>query len=208
MPEKLPTQESVAEREAKITGKPPRIEPLSPEEFTPEVREFTDNLQRVVGLSPDGKVPEFLATMLRYPALNSAHIGLALVLMKGTLSDRDRELIILRNAWLCQAPYEWNAHVVTAKRLTAMPSEDIERITIGSAAPEWDEDERAILKAVEELHADAMISDATWATLSKRLSYEQLLELPILVGQYCGVAFLQNSIRARLMPGDVGLTAR
>jgi hypothetical protein len=35
-----------------------------------------------------------------------------------------------------------------------------------------------------------------------------LLEFPILVGQYLGVAFLQNSIRARLMPGHIGLAAR
>ena len=45
------------------------------------------------------------------------------------------------------------------------------------------------MRATEELHANAMISDATWATLSKRLDDRQLIELPVLVGQYQGVAY-------------------
>jgi alkylhydroperoxidase family enzyme len=200
--------ERVRAREAEIIDKPPRIPPLKPEEFTPEIREITDNLQRAVGLVPDGKVPEFVATMLRYPKLNQAHTELALTLMNGTISERDRELAVLRVGWLCQAPFEWNAHVNVGKRKAGLTTEDIERVTIGSSAPGWSEADRGILRAVEELISDAMISEETWALLSKRLSYEQLLELPILVGQYLGVAFLQNSIRATLMPGDIGLTAR
>lgn len=202
-----PHADAVRAREAAITGQPPRIAPLAPEEFTPEVRAITDNLQRAVGIEPNGLVPEFMATMLRYPSLNEAHTNLALRLMKGALSDRDRELAVLRTGWLCQAPYEWNAHVNIGKRI-GLTSEEIERVTAGSSAPGWSDEDRAILKAVEELFADAMISDETWATLSTRLTQQQLLELPVLIGQYQGVAYLQNSIRTRLMPGDIGLSAR
>jgi alkylhydroperoxidase family enzyme len=201
--------ERVRAREAEIIDKPPRIAPLKPEEFTPEVRQITDDLQRAVGLEPNGQVPDFVATMLRYPALHHAHTELALMLMtKGTLSDRDRELAVLRVGWLCQAPFEWNAHVNVGKRLAGITSEEIERVTIGSSAPGWDEHDRAILRAVEEMHDDAMISEETWTILAKRLDEKQLLELPILVGQYQGVAFIQNSLRVTLMPGDIGLTAR
>jgi 4-carboxymuconolactone decarboxylase len=200
--------ERVRAREAEIIDKPQRIPPLAPEEFTPEVRQITDNLQRAVGLVPNGKVPEFVATQLRHPKLHHAHTELALTLMNGTISERDRELAVLRVGWLCQAPFEWNAHVTVGKRKAGLTTEDIERVTIGSGAAGWSDDDRAILKAVEEMIDDAMISEDTWTALAKRLSYEQLLELPILVGQYLGVAYLQNSIRATLMPGDVGLTAR
>lgn len=205
----VPTAEQVRAREAEILGRPPRIPPLKPEEFTPEVRQITDDLQRAVGIEPNGRVPEFVATMLRYPALHQAHTELALALMtRGALSHRDRELAVLRTGWLCQAPYEWNSHVTIGKRLAGLSTEEIERVTVGSSAPEWSDDDRAILRAVEELHDDAMISEETWAALAARLDDKQLLELPILIGQYQGVAFLQNSIRATLMPGDVGLTAR
>jgi 4-carboxymuconolactone decarboxylase len=210
--EKMPstdfTPEQIRAREAAILDQPPRIAPLKPEEFTPEVRKITDDLQRAVGVEPDGNVPAFIATMLRHPRLHQAHTDLALVLMRGTLSDRDRELAVLRVGWLCQAPFEWAAHVRTTKRMKALTDEEIARVTIGSSAPEWEEHERAVLKAVEEMFGNAMISDQTWATLAKRWSEQQLLELPLLIGQYQGVAYIQNSLRNELMPGDVGLTAR
>lgn len=203
------TDDPIRAREAKILDLPQRIPPLKPEEFTPEVRKMTDDLQIAVGLAPNGQVPDFVATMLRYPLLHHVHTELALVLMtKGVLSDRDRELAVLRVGWLCQAPFEWNSHVTIGKRIAGLTSEEIERVTVGSSSPAWNDDDRAILAAVEEMFDDAMISEKTWAALAGRLNHQQLLELPILVGQYQGVAYLQNSIRASLMPGDVGLTAR
>jgi alkylhydroperoxidase family enzyme len=121
---------------------------------------------------------------------------------------RDRELAVMRIGWLCQAPFEWNAHVEMAKRLAGVTAEEVEWVIIGSAAPGWNPHERAILLAVEELLSDAMISDPTWTTLAQSWDERQLLEFPILVGQYMGVAFQQNSIRVRLMPNHVGLSAR
>ena len=53
-----------------------------------------------------------------------------------------------------------------------------------------------------------MISDQTWATLAKTYNEPQLLELPILIGQYLGVAYLQNSLRVVLPEGYQGLRAR
>jgi hypothetical protein len=53
-----------------------------------------------------------------------------------------------------------------------------------------------------------MISDATWRTLAKRLDERQLIELPIVVGQYQTVAYYQNSLRLRLHTGNLGLMAR
>jgi alkylhydroperoxidase family enzyme len=71
-----------------------------------------------------------------------------------------------------------------------------------------DEHESAIVRAVDELHGDAMISDTTWDTLAKRLDERQLIELPIIVGQYQTVAYYQNSLRLRLHTGNRGLRAR
>jgi alkylhydroperoxidase family enzyme len=196
-------------RDVRINGNPPRIPPLKPEEFTDEVREMTANLQRAAGVPVNGYVPDFIATMLRYPELHTVHTDLAILLMaKGTLSARDRELAVCRVGWLCQAPFEWNAHVDAAKRQAGMTDEEIEWVIEGPDAPGWSEHDAAILRAVDELRSDSMISDGTWAVLSKTLDYKQLLEFPILIGQYMGVAFIQNSIRVNLMPGHVGLSAR
>jgi alkylhydroperoxidase family enzyme len=153
-------------------------------------------------------LPEIMRTMLKHPQLftRQAEIGIQL-LAQGALSGRDRELAILRIGWLCQAPYEWGEHVHIAKKV-GITSAEIERITQGSAAPGWTEHEQAILRAVEELRANAVISDPTWATLAKRLDERQLIELPIVIGQYQSVAYYQNSLRLRLHEGNLGLKAR
>jgi alkylhydroperoxidase family enzyme len=87
-------------------------------------------------------------------------------------------------------------------------SEEIARSTIGSAAPEWTDQERAIMRASEELHESAMISDETWDQLASRLSEAQLVELVLLIGQFSTTAYLQNALRLRLEPGNPGLSAR
>jgi alkylhydroperoxidase family enzyme len=120
--------------------------------------------------------------MLRHPYLYRRHVELAFQLYSGKLSPRDRELVILRVGWLCKAPYEWGEHVKIGKRV-GLTQEEIERATRGSTASAWGEHDRAIVRAAEELHQDAMISDETWKVLSRRLDEQQLIELLLLVGQ-------------------------
>ena len=153
-------------------------------------------------------LPEVIRTMVRHADLFTRHLDVGLYLLRqGALSARDRELAILRIGWLCQAPYEWGEHVLVARKL-GITREDTQRITEGSSAAGWTEHEQAILRGTEELHSDAMISDPTWATLSKTLDDKQLIELPIVVGQYQTLAYSQNSLRLRLHPGNLGLNAR
>jgi len=201
--------DAAAARHALILDHPPRIAPLAPEEFTPDLRALKRQIDQAAGLEGVTEdVSEWLATVLRHPTLLRAHTQLAVTVMNGLLPARDRELAVLRTGWLCQAPFEWGGHVELGKRLAGMTSEEIENVTIGSTAPGWSAHDRAVLRAVEELHADAMISDETWAALAQTYDDSQLLELPILVGQYLGVAFLQNSLRVVLPEGYQGLFAR
>jgi alkylhydroperoxidase family enzyme len=194
-------------REALILGKPPRIPPLDSSQLDKEASETAAALRRAIGSTPSDEVTEFSATMLRHPDLYRRHVELAFQLYGGKLSPRDRELLVLRIGWLCKAPYEWGEHVKIGKRV-GLTQEEIERATRGSTAPGWSEHDRAIVRAAEELHQDAMISDETWEVLSRKLNEQQLIELPLLVGQYQGLAYLQNALRLRLIPGNPGLSAR
>jgi len=154
------------------------------------------------------RLPEIVLTMLRHAKLFALHTDVGLQLLaRGALSFRDREFAVLRIAWLCQAPYEWGEHVLVGKRF-GLGSEDIARVIEGPEAAGLAEHERALLRAVDELKADAMISDATWRVLAQRLDERQLIELPIIVGQYQSVAYYQNSLRLRLHTGNLGLKAR
>jgi alkylhydroperoxidase family enzyme len=227
------SREDSQDREALVLGDGPRVQPLGVAELTEDLVQMIERMMQVNSaiesrdqamltdvMSHQGdasgvalakkiaNLPEIMRTMLRHPDLFLRHTDTGIQLLtQGALSGRDRELAILRIAWLCQAPYEWGEHVHIAKKL-GLTSADTERITRGSDAPGWSDHEQAILRATEELHKNAMISDATWAALSKHLDERQLIELPVLVGQYQGVAYYQNSLRLRLHDGNLGLKAR
>ena len=208
----MPTQafdDSAREREQSILGKPPQIPPLDPSELSEEARSLTLQFRKAAVLPPEDEPPEYIATMLRHPELLRVHTELALFLMsKGALAPRDRELAVLRTAWLCGSPYEWGEHVALGRRLAGLTSEEIASARIGSTADRLSERDRAIFRSVEEMHEDAKISDETWAALAAHLDDQQLLELPILVGQYHGIAFLLNSTRMRMIEGNEGFSAR
>ncbi len=210
MPEAVGAEGAVAARQAEILGRPPRIGPLPPEQFPPEAVALNAEVDVAAGYEPeDGRVSEWMATLIRHPSLARAHTALALVFMAGgALPARDRELAVLRTGWLAQAPFEWSGHVQLGKALAGLTSEEIERVTQGSAAPGWSAHEAAVLRAVEELVAHAMISDATWAALAADYDERQLIELPILIGHYRGLAFLQNSLRTPIFKLFTGLTDR
>jgi alkylhydroperoxidase family enzyme len=162
----------------------------------------------VVGITPGETLTDYFAVMYRHPALYRSQMETGIMLLgSSAIPPRKREIAILRSAWLCGAPYEWGAHVRMARSL-GVSSEEIERITLGSTAPGWTRAEAALLRAVEELHADHMIADATWAELAGEWSEAQLIELPALVGQYIAVALIQNSLRLPLDPGCKGLDER
>lgn len=200
----------IQEREKYIRGQPPRLPVLSPEERTERQQSLLEEMSMVVvdGVRKPREDKVALEILIRHAELYKAHLEVA----QKYLSDcemgiRDRELAILRIAWLSQAPFEWGSHVKIAKR-NGITSEEIERLIEGSSAPGWSKQDRAIVRAVEELHFDSMITDDTWSDLQQFYNDKKLIELVILAGQYKTVAYYQNSLRLPLPEGNMGLLAR
>jgi alkylhydroperoxidase family enzyme len=77
----------------------------------------------------------------------------------------------------------------------------IDRVLGGPDAPGWSEHQAALLRAVDELHDDARLSDMTWEALSARYGDAQMIELVMLIGQYHMVAFALNSLGVELDEG-------
>lgn len=202
-----------AERERDILGQPPRIAPLDRVEAEDLVREATRKLRAgIVGDDvelPIDAIPEIMFVLGKFPAIWDKLTALALQIQShtGLLPPRDRQLAILRTAWLLQAPYEWGQHVQVSHSVGISPAE-VERVVAGSGAEGWTAHEAAILKAAEELRGNVMVSDATWAELAKSLNEDQLFELLILIGQFTATAYYQNSLRLRLEAGNSGLDMR
>jgi alkylhydroperoxidase family enzyme len=208
-----PAQLSAAEiyeREEYIRGQPPRLPVLPPEDRTERQQALLDELSMVVvdGVRKPREDRLALEILIRHAELYKAHMEVARKYLSDCEMDiRDRELAILRIAWLSQAPFEWGSHVKIAKR-NGITAEQIEWLIEGSSASGWSQQERAIVRAVEELHFDSMITDDTWTDLQNVYNDKKLIELVILAGQYKTVAYYQNSLRLPLPEGNMGLLAR
>lgn len=176
--------------------KQPRIAPLAEREWSGETAEVLEGLRR------DGQVYNIFATLARHPKLLKRWLVFGNhVLFKNTLPGRERELVILRTGYLCGAEYEWGLHVGIGKR-EGLSAEEIRRVAAGPDAAGWNEFDRTLLRAVDELHAEAFIHDATWNVLRQRYNPQQLLDLIFTCGQYTLVSMALNCCGVQLEEGS------
>jgi len=170
-----------------MTG--PRIAPLPADERDPRTQELLD------GMGLGGDDLNLFTTLARHPRLLkrwSAFGGL--LLFRGTLGDRDREVLILRTAANTGAHYEWGHHTVIAER-AGLDAAEVR--ALADPAPEpagLREADLLLVRAADELHRDNVLGDDTWAHLAERYDEQQLIELCMVVGQYHLVAFTLRSL--------------
>jgi alkylhydroperoxidase family enzyme len=182
--------------------KTPRVPPLAPEELDAETRERLGVANPTAApAAGQGPLLNIFLTLARHPKLLKRWLVFGSHVLGGsTLPPRERELVILRIGWLCRSAYEWGQHVKIGEQAGLTPIE-IERIPRGADGPGWSDLERALLRATDELHADAFISDATWAVLAKHLNTQQLMDLVFAVGQYNLVSMALNTLGVQPEPG-------
>jgi alkylhydroperoxidase family enzyme len=181
----------------------PRISPLPPDQWPPEMKDALAALR-----PPDARHPfpsrdpgrpkglNVLGTLARYPSLARAYNTFnGHVLFATTLTLRQRELLILRVATVRQCAYEWQQHVVLAGDAGLEPDE-VARIANAPDAPEWSPLERAMLQAVDELIGKGMVAEGTWKVLAAELDEHQLMDVVFTVGAYdqLAMAFLSFGI--------------
>jgi alkylhydroperoxidase family enzyme len=173
----------------------PRIPPLPVDEQDDQQRELLTGIAMPAA--------NIFATFVRHPGLFRKWMPFGGKLLSGKLPARERELVILRTGWNCRSEYEWGQHVVIG-RSSGLTDDEIQRVQAGPEDPAWDPFDATLLRAADELHADACISDATWSALAERLDERQLIELPMLVGQYHLVAFTLSSLGVQREEGVPG----
>jgi 4-carboxymuconolactone decarboxylase len=177
----------------------PRITPLTEAEWTDEQRKVLEPVYK------EGRVYNVLGTLSRHWEASKKFGVWAYHVMGDTskLAPREREILILRIGWLCQAEYEWGQHVIFGKA-AGLTDAEIERIKAGPEAPGWAPFDATLLRAVDELHKDAFISDKTWGALSERYNTEQLMDVVFAVGQYNLVSMALNTFGVQLDKGVKG----
>ncbi|MEE3332396.1 MAG: carboxymuconolactone decarboxylase family protein [Myxococcota bacterium] len=168
----------------------PRLSPLTDEELP-------DAVKQAMG---DGPMLNIFRTLAHHPGLMKRWLVFANhVLGKSTLAPRERELVILRIGWLCRSGYEWGQHVQIGLG-SGLTQEEIDRIPLGARGDGWNDLERALLDATDELHSDAFVSAATWARLAS-LDDQQRIDLVFTVGQYNLVSMALNTLGVQPEPG-------
>jgi len=177
--------------------RPPRIPPLDESEWTEEQRRLLDYAWRKGGFY------NVIGTLARHweASKRLGQVGAHVLGPTSTLPARDRELLILRTAWLCQAEYEWAQHVEIARK-AGVADADIRRCRDGATASGWSTTDAALISAADELHADQRISDTTWSALALHYDTLQLMDVVFAVGQYTLIAMALKSFGT---PLDAGL---
>ncbi|MGB8364781.1 MAG: carboxymuconolactone decarboxylase family protein [Rhizomicrobium sp.] len=161
----------------------PRILPLPREEWTDAAREVF-----AFWGEPDawenGSKTNVVMVMANHPALAMAYNAFGKhLLIDSTLPVRPRELVVLRVSWCLKSEYEWHYHVGYALNI-GLSLEEIAAIKEGPDAPNWNEQDRAVLRAVDEMRENSRISDPTWAALARHFSRHQIMDLVFTIGQY------------------------
>jgi 4-carboxymuconolactone decarboxylase len=172
----------------------PRVSPLPESEQTEADKELLRS-----SILPDANI---FTTLVRAPGLFRKWLPFGGKLLSGKLDARDRELLILRTAWNCQAEYEWGQHVIIGGQ-AGLAAHEIERIPSRSTDG-WTSKDATLLRAADELHDDCCISDDTWTELARVYDVQQLIEIPMLVGQYHLVAMTLNSLGVAMDDGIGG----
>jgi len=186
-----------------------RIEPLLPDDWDDTAREalgaFPKGLQFVLtqweSAEGDPRGRNVLGCLARYPALARAFLTFNNHVATGsTLSARERELLILRTAWLRRSEYEYIQHVILGLR-AGLSEAEVTRIGEGPDAPGWAETDADLVRAADELCESGGIGAATWARLSRCYNAEQMMDMVFVVGCYQVVAMMMQSLAIPLEPG-------
>ncbi len=171
----------------------PRIAPLEAP-YPPDVQASFDAVMR-------GKPPLVLFRTLAGSERAWAKFRGGSLLDRGPLDLRQRELVIDRTCALAGCEYEWGVHVaIFAEAARLSPEEVAATAGMGSAFSGWTAAERALLEAVEALHARATLSDDEFAALRAHYDEAQVFEVLLLCGFYRMVAYVANGLDLPLEP--------
>lgn len=168
----------------------------------PEVSPYSAAVaEDFAAIMPPGREPIALfRTLAKNPRL-LRKLRLGNLLDRGSLSLRQRELVILRTSALCGAEYEWGVHVAFFNAKVGFDAEQLYATRwLAADAPCWQPEDVLLVHLCDELHGSARVSDELWGALSAHFSEEQLLELLTLAGFYHSIAFVLNACRIALEP--------
>ena len=114
------------------------------------------------------------------------------LLSTNTLPVKERQIAIMRTAWLTKAVYMWSSHLQTSVSCGLSP-DMYGPIQRGPDDPYFTDFERVVMRAAEDLVTDRKVNDENWAALAEQWNEKQLLDFLFTVGCYVMVAGVMRS---------------
>ena len=166
----------------------PRLRPLADTELSNEQRSLVASFGGTFGADAGFR------TLLVHPELVRGVLPFAnYILSESTLTPRDREVLILRTAWLTQSRYLWAKHLPRA-RAAGLTERDIEPLAAPTRLSTAGVSDFVLLRAVDELHEHSFVSGGTWQALASRYNVHQLIDATFTVAEMTMLAGLMNSV--------------
>ena len=167
-----------------------RVRQVSLAEATPDVKKlyhqiFGDRDPVAQPGTATGSPGDYWTTLALVPDIlkMSADILFALLQPGRKLEARYRELAILRTAIVGDCRFEYSQHLKVSRGL-GITEEKLLAIKRWTTSDKFDEAERALMAATDELIGRNLVEDATFAELKRYFSDEQIVELFFLITTY------------------------
>jgi 4-carboxymuconolactone decarboxylase len=109
------------------------------------------------------------------------------------LSNRHREIVILRCAFQKRCTYEWHQHVRIA-RGEGLTDDEIRAVTDWQDSKAFDAEERRLLAYVDELATNARPSDAAFARISETRTPGEMFGVTFLITLYFQLAHVMEAL--------------
>ncbi len=163
-----------------------RLSPLPPEQWDAVLKPVLDDLKTPLNIHN---------VIARHPALMLSYVDYRNHVVKGgTLSNRQREVLILRTAVNTGSAYEWDHHVVRG-RAAGLSDAEIARVRDGADAEGWTTDEALLIRAADGMYAHKEIARPVWVAMCAEFSDQELLDIIFIIGTYFIMATILKTAR-------------
>ncbi len=188
-----------------------RVRQVSLAEAAPEVRKlyrqiFGDRDPVAQPGTGTGSPGDYWTTLALVPdILKMSSDALFALLQPGRkLEPRFRELAILRTAIAGDCRFEYSQHLKVA-RAVGISDAKLKALKSWATSEHFDQAERAVMAAADELISRNLVEDATFAALKRHFTDEQIVELFMVIATYRMHGLL---VRALHLEFDNDTTAR
>jgi len=165
----------------------PRIPPV------PEAQWTDAQKQLVAKYVPNGQADNALKTLLQLPELVDGVMPYTNYLLnESSLPPRQRELLVLRAAWLAGSQPLWATHAAAA-RAAGLSASEVRRVAQGPDTAGWSPVEANLLRLVDQLYRNSSVSDALFQSLASGFTMFNMMDAVETANHFIVLSIVYNS---------------